>query len=169
MRLGRSLYRDVLMMCVSAGKSVGEIAWRRCEGIGFRGHVVGWLERRSLDRGERWMFWRDCVCQMRCWSRCGSMKSWQCGFQQRKMKAKTDRYSSDNASQERVSEIAHSFPFTPLTGLYYWTNVGNSEWVYMGNFKYSISLTSFLKESAVLTDSINRSLGQGLAATYWQF
>ncbi len=36
-------------MCVSAGKSVGEIAWRRCEGIGSRGHVVGWLERRSLD------------------------------------------------------------------------------------------------------------------------
>ncbi len=30
--------RDVLMMCVSAGKSVGEIAWRRCEGIGSRGH-----------------------------------------------------------------------------------------------------------------------------------
>ncbi len=24
--------RDVLMMCVSAGKSVGEIAWRRCKG-----------------------------------------------------------------------------------------------------------------------------------------
>ncbi len=41
--------RDVLMMCVSAGKTVGEIAWRRCEGIGSRGHVVGWLERRSLD------------------------------------------------------------------------------------------------------------------------
>ncbi len=40
--------RDVLMMCVSAGKSAGEIAWRRCEGIGSRGHVVGWLER-SLD------------------------------------------------------------------------------------------------------------------------
>ncbi len=36
-------------MCVSAGRSVGEIAWRRCEGIGSRGHVVGWLERRSLD------------------------------------------------------------------------------------------------------------------------
>ncbi len=53
MQLGRCLYRDVLMMCVSAGKSVGEIAWRRCEGIGSRGHVVGWLERRSLDRGER--------------------------------------------------------------------------------------------------------------------
>ncbi len=29
--------RDVLMMCVSAGKSVGEIAWRRCEGIGLEG------------------------------------------------------------------------------------------------------------------------------------
>ncbi len=28
---------------------MGEIAWRRCEGIGSRGHVVGWLERRSLD------------------------------------------------------------------------------------------------------------------------
>ncbi len=39
----------MLMMCVSAGKSMGEIAWRRCEGIGSRGHVVGWLERRSLD------------------------------------------------------------------------------------------------------------------------
>ncbi len=38
----------MLIMCVSAGKSVGEIAWRRCEGIGARGHVVGWLERRSL-------------------------------------------------------------------------------------------------------------------------
>ncbi len=24
------------MMCVSAGKSVGEIAWRRCVGIGSR-------------------------------------------------------------------------------------------------------------------------------------
>ncbi len=41
--------RDVLKMCVSAGKSVGEIACRRCEGIGSRGHVVGWLERRILD------------------------------------------------------------------------------------------------------------------------
>ncbi len=41
--------RDVLMMCVSAGKSVGEIAWRRCVGIGSRGHIVEWLERRSLD------------------------------------------------------------------------------------------------------------------------
>ncbi len=37
------------MMCVSAGKSEGEITWRRCEGIGSRGHVLGWLERRSLD------------------------------------------------------------------------------------------------------------------------
>ncbi len=37
------------MMCVSAGKSVREIAWRRCEGIGLRGHVEGWLEMRSLD------------------------------------------------------------------------------------------------------------------------
>ncbi len=41
--------RDVLIMCVSAGKSVEEIAWRGSEGIGSRGHVVGWLERRSLD------------------------------------------------------------------------------------------------------------------------
>ncbi len=39
----------MLIMCVSAGKSVGEIAWRRFEGIGSRGHFVGWLERRSLD------------------------------------------------------------------------------------------------------------------------
>ncbi len=39
-------------MCASAGKSEGEIAWRRCEGIGSRGHVVGWLERRSLDTTE---------------------------------------------------------------------------------------------------------------------
>ncbi len=41
--------RNVLMMCVSAVKSVGEIAWRRCVGIGSRGQVVGWLERSSLD------------------------------------------------------------------------------------------------------------------------
>ncbi len=40
--------REVLVMCVCC-KSVGEIAWRRCEGIGSRGHDVGWLERRSLD------------------------------------------------------------------------------------------------------------------------
>ncbi len=67
--------RDVLIMCVSAGKSVGEIAWRKCEGIGSRGHVVGWLERRSLDtstsvRGQKekmgvWAVdlvgWRACV------------------------------------------------------------------------------------------------------------
>ncbi len=37
------------MMCVSAGKSVREIAWIRCVGIGSRGQVIGWLERRSLD------------------------------------------------------------------------------------------------------------------------
>ncbi len=41
--------RDVLILCLSAGKSVGEIAWRMCKGIGSRGHVVEWLERRSLD------------------------------------------------------------------------------------------------------------------------
>ncbi len=34
--LGKVLARDVLMMCVSAGKSIGEIDWRRCEGIGSR-------------------------------------------------------------------------------------------------------------------------------------
>ncbi len=41
--------RDALMMCVSAGKSVREIAWIRCVGIGSRGQVIGWLERRSSD------------------------------------------------------------------------------------------------------------------------
>ncbi len=40
---------DLQMICVSAGKSVGEIACRRCEGMGSRGKVVGWLKRRSLD------------------------------------------------------------------------------------------------------------------------
>lgn len=29
--------------------SVGEIACSRCDGIGTRGQVVGWLERKSLD------------------------------------------------------------------------------------------------------------------------
>ncbi len=57
-------------------KTVGEIAWRRCEGIGSSGHVVGWLERRSLDtsasvRGQKVKMgvladdavgWRSCVC-----------------------------------------------------------------------------------------------------------
>ncbi len=37
------------MMCVSAGKSVGEIALRLCEGIESKGHVIGWLESKSLD------------------------------------------------------------------------------------------------------------------------
>ncbi len=37
------------MMCVvNAGKTEGEIAWIRCEGIGSRGHVVGW-QRRELN------------------------------------------------------------------------------------------------------------------------
>ncbi len=63
-------------MCVSVDKSVGVIAWRRCEGIGYRGHVVGWLERRNLDtsasvRGPKEKIgvcvvdvvdWRSCVC-----------------------------------------------------------------------------------------------------------
>ncbi len=60
--------RDVLMMCVSAGKSVGEIAWRRCEGIGSRGHVVGWLERSLVyfclcegTEGEEGSFSNRCV------------------------------------------------------------------------------------------------------------
>ncbi len=44
-----AIRRASVVMCVSAGKSEGEIAWRRCKGIGSRGHVVGWLERRSLD------------------------------------------------------------------------------------------------------------------------
>ncbi len=35
--------RDALIMCVSAGKSVGEIAWRRCKAIGSRGHAVGYM------------------------------------------------------------------------------------------------------------------------------
>ncbi len=69
------------MMCVSAGKSVGEIAWRRCEGIGSRGHVVGWLERRSLDtlasvRGQKekrgvlsvdMVGLRSCMCRAENW------------------------------------------------------------------------------------------------------
>ncbi len=73
--------RDELMMCVSAAKSVGEIAWRRCEGIGSRGHVVGWPERRSLDtsvsvRGQKkkmvvlavdMVGWKSCVCVCENW------------------------------------------------------------------------------------------------------
>lgn len=41
--------RDVLMMCVMVGLSVGAIAFRRVEGMGSRGQVVGWFERRSMD------------------------------------------------------------------------------------------------------------------------
>ncbi len=39
-------------MCVTEGLSAGEIACRRCEGIGSRGQVVGWLERISLETSE---------------------------------------------------------------------------------------------------------------------
>lgn len=40
--------RDVLIMFVSDGRSVGEMASRRCKGMGSGVQVVGWLERRSL-------------------------------------------------------------------------------------------------------------------------
>ncbi len=58
------------MMCVSAGKSVEEIAWRRCEGIGSREHVVGWLERRSLDTSGSLSLssgssWLEILCEWR--------------------------------------------------------------------------------------------------------
>ncbi len=49
--------RDVLIMCVSAGKSVGEISWRRCVGIGSRGHVVGEVWIHLLQRGDRMRRW----------------------------------------------------------------------------------------------------------------
>ncbi len=59
---------------VSAGKSVGEIAWRRCEGIGSRGHVVGEKfvyfrlseetegEDESLSSGSSWL---EVLCEWR--------------------------------------------------------------------------------------------------------
>ncbi len=67
--------RPSVCCCVYLSKSAGEIVWRRCEGIGSRGHVVGWLERISLDtsasvRGQKekirvWAVdvvgWRSCV------------------------------------------------------------------------------------------------------------
>ncbi len=43
------VWRDVLTMWVSAGTTAGEIAWRRWDGIGSSGQVVGWLERMSLE------------------------------------------------------------------------------------------------------------------------
>ncbi len=78
--------RDVLIKWVSAGKSVGEIAWRKCDGIGSRGHVVGWLEGRSLDtstsvRGQKekmgvWpvdvVGWRSCVWRWKLTTDCSS-------------------------------------------------------------------------------------------------
>ncbi len=39
-----------------------------------------------------------------------------------------------------LSEFTHSFSFTPLSELYEWTNVGNSEWGYRGDFRYSPEL-----------------------------
>ncbi len=71
----RPSVRPSVCCCVYLSKSMGEIVWRRCEGIGSRGHVVGWLERRSLDtsasvRGQKekigvWAVdvvgWRSCV------------------------------------------------------------------------------------------------------------
>ncbi len=40
------------MMCVSAGKSAGEIAWRRCEGIGSRGHFMMAGEATEGEEGS---------------------------------------------------------------------------------------------------------------------
>ncbi len=54
------------MMCVSAGKSVGEIAWRRCEGIGSRGHVASTSVRGQKEKmgvlAVDAVGWRSCVC-----------------------------------------------------------------------------------------------------------
>jgi len=35
------MWRHEFMMCVRAGRSVGEIAWSRCDVMGSRGQVVG--------------------------------------------------------------------------------------------------------------------------------
>ncbi len=43
------VWRDVLMMWVSVGTTAGEMAWRKWDGIGSSGQVVGWLERMSLE------------------------------------------------------------------------------------------------------------------------
>ncbi len=43
------LWRDVLTVWVSAGTTAGEMAWRRWDGIGSNGQVVGWPERMSLE------------------------------------------------------------------------------------------------------------------------
>ncbi len=131
---------------------MGEIARKRCDGIGSRGHVVGWLERRSLEssasvRGQKAkrgvlavdvVGLRSCVCGAGNWllidlvlfvkkvAKSSAVKEvvvegdrgelnvlkrllvldvllillcmkyclvCQCGLHQRKMKAKTDRYS----------------------------------------------------------------------------
>ncbi len=58
--------RDVLM-CVSAGRSAGELAWRRCEGIGSRGHCMmagEGTEREdgSLSSGSSWL---EVLCEWR--------------------------------------------------------------------------------------------------------
>lgn len=41
--------RDVLMICVIAGVSVGAIVYRRVEGMGSRRYMVGCLKRRTVD------------------------------------------------------------------------------------------------------------------------
>ncbi len=87
---GERCVDDVCECC----KSEGEIAWRRCEGIASRGHVVGWLEKRSLDtsasvRGQKekmgvWAVdvvgWRSYVCGGENWLLIVlvlSVKKWQ--------------------------------------------------------------------------------------------
>ncbi len=39
----------MLMIWVSAGTTAGEMTWRRWDGIGSSGQVVGWLNRMSLE------------------------------------------------------------------------------------------------------------------------
>lgn len=42
--------KDVLVICVIAGVTVGAIACRKVEGMGFRGQVVGRLKKRRVMR-----------------------------------------------------------------------------------------------------------------------
>ncbi len=46
---GRDVLRDVLMMWVSAGITAGQMAWRRWDGVGSSGQVVGWLKIMSSE------------------------------------------------------------------------------------------------------------------------
>ncbi len=61
---------EMLMIWGSAGSTAGEMTWRRWDGIGSSGQVIGWVWRLLPQRVKRRM-WTSVCLLVRCGTDCG--------------------------------------------------------------------------------------------------